>query len=221
MLLRLRRWPWIVVGLAAGMALGWYWTAADPTEGVRCATVAQFELELVREPLRSRSTFIRNIIVYPSGNGSHVVSFEQLTPTADSNGWTYVPRCLITEIPYLSSTDPSGDPAETILTFLQRTANTHRYVNYHYAWWAENRFRLPVFACAGMAAGCLYVLLSSKRIVARQDDQPSPIDAPPIDRIEPARNPTPSEPPHEDEPPRHYEGKYYPVARHSITDAQE
>jgi hypothetical protein len=126
--LRFTRWRWMLAGLAAGALLSFLWRGADPAEGLRSLSSAQFEKELMGAPLKSGAPFIRDVLVYPAADGANLVTFQRLVPARE--GMTYVPACVIASIPYHAGSDA------TIGAFLDRTAAKHPGAGYRYAWWA-------------------------------------------------------------------------------------
>jgi hypothetical protein len=221
---RSNRWRWMLAGLLAGGLLSLAWRSGSPGEGRRSLSIAQFEKELMRQPLKSGAPFIRDVIVYPATEGANLVTFQRLVPSRE--GMSYVPACVVATIPYHAESD------QTIRAFLDRTAMKHPAVGYRYAWWATPWLSLGFWVAIAIVVigrGCpLLIGMARERRMQADPKQIAPQPSPAL--AEPAPTETcsqvdppaaPIKPLHPTEPvqplpepiaeAKDFRGEFYPV----------
>jgi hypothetical protein len=142
-----KRWHWIVISVVVGLVLAYTRTSMEPPRGPRSTKPPQFEAELIRPPLKSGESFVKNLTIYPPINGVYPVQFDLLVPTKDNKAWTYTPWYMDAETPYpavVYSTgirEINGHPY-TILDHLEHMQKTHpeNNIKFAFAWWATTQW---------------------------------------------------------------------------------
>jgi len=91
----IKRWQWILIGIIAGLGLGWVWSGMDPgdTSGRQVSQV-DFENDLLRQ--YQNQPLIKDIVIQPtttdySNKQVQPVSFRHLKIGQNSKKVYYVP----------------------------------------------------------------------------------------------------------------------------------
>jgi hypothetical protein len=136
----LKRWHWILIAIAVGVALSYAWTSIEPSVP-RHIGQETFERQLVAPPIEGHP-WLANLVVHPPIDGVMVVTGEQLSLRPNEKLADYRPFAFNAIAPYQPlppasrrNRPPSpSDSNETVVTFLQETAATHDHVRYRFAW---------------------------------------------------------------------------------------
>jgi hypothetical protein len=153
----LKRWHWIVISVFVGLILAYTRTSMEPPRGPRSTKAPQFEAELIRPPLKTGESFVKNLTVYPPINGIYPVQFDLLIPTKDNKAWTYTPWYMDAETPYPAVVDAPGDlhpngKPYTIIDHLERLTKNHPTVKYNFAWWATEQWTYILWTAGSVIA---------------------------------------------------------------------
>ena len=136
----LKRWHWILIAIPIGAALSYAWTSIEPSVP-RHIGQETFERQLVATPIEDHP-WLANLIVHPPVEGVMVVTGEQLSLRPNEKVADYRPFAFNAITPYQplpppsrrNAPPPKGDPNETVLTYLAKTAAKHEHVRYRFAW---------------------------------------------------------------------------------------
>ena len=136
----LKRWHWILIAVAVGVALSYAWTSVEPSVP-RHIGQETFERQLVAPPIEGHP-WLANLVVHPPVEGVMVVTGEQLSLRTNEKVADYRPFAFNAITPYQpvppasrrNRPPPAVDPNETVLTYLAKTAAKHDHVRYRFAW---------------------------------------------------------------------------------------
>ena len=62
----IKRWQWALVGILAGLALGYAWSSGDPAGDGRKISQIDFERDLIRKDPKSNEPVLEKIVVHPA-----------------------------------------------------------------------------------------------------------------------------------------------------------
>lgn len=159
----LKRWHWLVIGVAVGVGIS-LWRGSIDAEtalaGRSTLDVGEFERLLTRQT-RSGQPMLKNIQVYPVGDGVYWLSAEQLRTRGgrrwgggggDDDEQQYVPvkiRATTPFVPRANASSPNADPNGTIVDYLASLKASNPNVDYASRWWDVEPMRTALFAAAG------------------------------------------------------------------------
>jgi hypothetical protein len=134
----LKRWHWVVIGIVAGLALGYLYASVEP-QVPRSIGQQTFERDLTRK-LDSGHAILSNLVVYPPKDGVAVVTGMQLERVrGGGDQWAPKPFSFWVRMPYKPQENAPGDASATttVQEYLAHVASQHDHVTFRYAWWRE------------------------------------------------------------------------------------
>lgn len=159
----LNRWHWILVGLVAGLALGYVWTSAGNEPDVPRVAQDDFERKIVLKHPRTEEPLIRDVVIGPPiearllGDGTReviqVVTFDELKDTRDRQSTAYVRRWLDAHVPYKPRRHVEAKPDMTIADYLAQVKAKNDFVTYRTGY-----EQIPWVSYAIWIGGCVLVI---------------------------------------------------------------
>jgi len=171
----LKRWHWIVLGLAVGLGIS-YWRGSIDAEmalrGYDSLDVAAFERNLTATS-RDGRPLLRNIRVYPAEEGVYWVAAEELPERGGRrrggwDGWRrnrnqpnadqpapqaeYNPVMVRTTTPFVPRNNPQAptNPNYTVVDYLTEMKSQHPGLDFSNRWWDKDPLRSTIWALAGV-----------------------------------------------------------------------
>jgi hypothetical protein len=151
----LKRWHWIVIGLAAGLVLSYLYASIEP--GSRGDSMAQerFERFVTNRPYQGEHPWLTDVKVYPDRDGMTVVTGYYLEPGRN----LYNPFRFISQTPYQplarirDNRPPDWEQSEqqTVRKYLEHHAAEREHLSVRYMWTHEPRFIYMIWTGAAVA----------------------------------------------------------------------
>ena len=153
----IKRWQWVLIGIIAGLGLGWVWSGMEPSEGggnrsAKWISSANLGRKYQDQPL------IQNIIIQPVTNdygGKKVqpVSFRLLQIGQKSKKIYYVPSQFIAMVPYkpIINAPASMSAQFTLSDYLANLQRRDSNVRYSYGWWLEKPATIGLWTLGAVA----------------------------------------------------------------------
>ena len=158
LIVHLRRWQWIVVGLCCGALVAYFYGEPGPGADTTRVAVSVFEQLLLAPPAADGRALVANIRVYPPHEDVSLVTFDSAGQAGSQA--VGVPHYLYAKTPFA----PDGPKQETVIGYLARVAPA---IKYSYAWWASDAWRYAIsLAIFGVLIGGIWPALMG-RLVAK------------------------------------------------------
>lgn len=157
---QLKRWHWIVIGLLAGLALGYVWSSADPVTEGRNYNQRDFERDLTRRLPDGSGPMIRHVVLRPivtdyQGKQVQQVTLDVARMGSQSGKIYWEARQMLATIPYEPMRfggmmpDPqqaSGGKPFTVGDFLaEMNKNNDMPVKFRYGWESERPVAIAIW----------------------------------------------------------------------------
>ena len=149
----IKRWQWILIGIIAGLGLGWVWSGMDPgdTSGRQVSQV-DFENDLLRQ--YQNQPLIKDIVIQPtttdySNKQVQPVSFRHLKIGQNSKKVYYVPAQYVASVPYKPLRGGGGATPAANFTLKDYLNNINKQrngaVHFAYGWWQEKPATIAIW----------------------------------------------------------------------------
>lgn len=153
----IKRWQWIIIGIVAGLGLGWVWSGMEPSEsGGRQISQMDFERDVARK--YENQPMIRNIVIQPAttdyaGKMVQPVSFQRMQIGQKSKKIYYVPAQFIAMVPYkpMMNAPASMTAKFTLSDYLANIQKRNDSVRYAYGWWKEKPATIAIWTIGSVA----------------------------------------------------------------------
>lgn len=156
----LKRWHWIVVGVAVGVGIS-LWRGSIDAEiamaGRSTLDLGEFHRLLERET-RSGEPMVKNIAVYPAGQGVYWISADQLRRRGRGRDRDrevrYVPVKIRATTPFVPPENPASstggtDANYTVVDYLNSAKAKNPNIDFSTRWWDQEPLRTTLFAGGG------------------------------------------------------------------------
>jgi len=153
----IKRWQWILIGIIAGLGLGWVWSGMEPAEnGGRQVSQVDFERDVMRK--YENQPLVKNVVIQPvttdyAGKKVQPVSFQRMQIGQKTKKIYYVPAQFIATVPYKPMMNaPASMTAQfTLADYLANLQKRDGAVSYAYGWWKEKTATIAIWTIATVA----------------------------------------------------------------------
>jgi hypothetical protein len=142
----IKRWQWAVLGIIAGLALGYVWSSGEPVGAGRKVSQLDFERDLTRKDPKSGEPVLQKIVVHPQTTDYHgkkvqpVTFLRQMRGAKDGKVYKVWAQ-LIAPVPYKPQSGPRGTGATgksadafAVADYLKNVAQQNNAVRFRYGW---------------------------------------------------------------------------------------
>ncbi|CAN5689225.1 hypothetical protein BH09PLA1_BH09PLA1_33170 [soil metagenome] len=148
----IKRWQWILIGLIAGLGLGYVWSGMEPGDGGgQQISQLDFERDVTRK--YKDQPLIRNIVIQPAttdyaGKKVQPVSFRRMQIGQKSGKIYFVPAQFVAMIPYkpMMNAPPSMTSQFMLTDYLANLKRRNDAISYGYGWWQEKPATIAIWA---------------------------------------------------------------------------
>ena len=153
----IKRWQWILIGLIAGLGLGWVWSGLDPSDSSgRQVSQDDFERDVARQ--YEKQPLIKDVVIQPvttdyAGKKVQPVTFKKMQIGQKTKKVYYVPAQFIATVPYTPrfNAPATMSPQFKLSDYLAHVKRNNASVSYAYGWWQEKPATIAIWTLGAVA----------------------------------------------------------------------